>query len=77
MTINVKFFIRVSKKSKDEATIRVRVNKGRQSMYAKTEIQVKPDHWSNRTGTYTQRAELEDRGDKVKKLDPLFLAFMA
>ena len=71
MTINVKFFIRVSKKSKDEATIRVRVNKGRQSMYAKTEIQVKPDHWSNRTGTYTQRAELEDRDDKVKKLDDL------
>jgi site-specific recombinase XerD len=71
MTINVKFFIRVSKKSKDEATIRVRVNKGRQSMYAKTEIQVKPDHWSNRTGTYAQRAELEDRDDKVKKLDDL------
>jgi integrase len=74
MALKIKFFTRVSKKnnSKDEATIRVRFSNGRKfDLSAVTELQIKPEFWSNSVGTYAQRAALTEREEKVHELSKL------
>ena len=72
MAVKVKYFIRVSKRSKDEATIRVRFSNGRKfDLNAVTEFQIKPGLWNNEAGTIRQRAELEDKNKFTKNLEDL------
>ncbi|MBN1115795.1 MAG: site-specific integrase [Bacteroidales bacterium] len=73
MPAKIKYFIRVSKKSvSNDANIRLRFYNGTKfDITAVTPFQVRPDLWSNKTGTYSQRAELKNRNEKVKALEDL------